>query len=1049
MTVATVVQRGIPKDSVALAQWFREAVESEIATLERSGGEQRFELLSGSPLEVCNAAEAVYQFLIADGTRIPEDAEGRLKALGREFSASVIGQQANRIQLLVIGDGPLPRGIPNAMLVVDDLALLRRLGEVLKEYGSPFNGPIAHLPFHPESGTVGFREVSPTSRLTDMTGEVRRAVEQASGSTVTYIWGPPGTGKTYTIARLIATLVERGERVLLTSHTHAAIDKALFETVSPEVNGPMAGHEDVTSGKVLRVGRTTDPKLPLDVRLDHVLERESLGLREAISRLEADAHPLQRQRAEHRAKLARWSQMEELERSLAVRSRAREQTGAEWISVERNIAELATQLPAARHELSQAQSAWFARQRKVRRATDRLKGVESALRQAERKRDAIERETADADASIEEARVVLAAAKTRCEDLPPSASLRDSIQDIDDRVRHLEARIAEHQERLSRLQAELIAGARVICCTLTKNYMAGELAEERFDAVIVDEVSMALPPLLLLAAGRGTQRVVLVGDFLQLPPVVRGDTDVSEERLRQDVFHMAGIASATRPVSNAPSLRPLVTQRRMVPAIADAARHLAYGPGGIEDHESVLHREAPAWLRHLPESPLVVVDTSELHCWSGKQPGSLSRFNFYSAVVSVELAAAAAAARGRPGKEEPPPIGIVTPYAAQRRLLARLVRDMDLGQWVFAGTVHAFQGSEARIIIFDSVVDEPYWTAMLCNPRFSEDVIRQLNVAVTRARDRFLFVGSSKWLNSHASPGSGLGQLWRFLIDRADLIPAEDIANVELASNLAMTAGLGAEVWRLPVTNAGPVHEILDENSFFGRFAADVASASDSVFGLVPYFGEYRWPRVQPLFAAALDRGIEVTLVVSPAEEAHNRSYVEQAVENLRSLGAVVIPGSGLHGKDIVIDERIHYTGSLNWASHRGRAEIMHRTQSSSYARLVLQYLQARYIRAAAVLDDGSPRTCPKCGGPTRVVNQRRQRAQWERQAMKIGCANPSCQKYLRDLDERPPYRDVPRCRKDGRTKMRRVSHGRWETWQCPKHPKDCGREKVVPGDPD
>src|SRR5205823_2678095 len=98
--------------------------------------------------------------------------------------------------------------------------------------------------------------------------------------------------------------------------------------------------------------------------------------------------------------------------------------------------------------------------------------------------------------------------------------------------------------------------------------------------------------------------------------------------------------------------------------------------------------------------------------------------------------------------------------------------------------------------------------------------------------------------------------------------------------------------------------------------------------GLVPFFGEYRWPRVQPLFAGALARGLDVTLVTPPLSEAENRTYVERAIDNLRQSGAVVISASGLHGKDIVIDERIHYTGSLNWASHRGRAEIMHRTNN-------------------------------------------------------------------------------------------------------------------------
>lgn len=1033
----------VPNEPRKLAEWFAEAVRDELAELEKKGGEQRHELHAGQRITPEISAYTIYRFALADSTLVPEDASGTLEVEGRRFRATVVAQESSRVDVQVEGAEALGPFVARALLHVDDLGLLRKLAEALDAIASETEAtsPLAAGMFHPKSDGVCKAPLPAMPALDRVKGEQRSVLEQACASEITFVWGPPGTGKTYIIAHLIAALVARGERVLMTSHTHAAVDQSIWETVKP-VTGPLADSDLERQGKIVRIGRVTNPKVPNTVRLDNIVERRAQAIRAEISELQRKSAPLSAKRAELRSQLAEWNRLSELRgRWSETERRAREAVLAAGQKTAQH-AHAAARVQWCKGQLERADRAWFFRASKVQQASELLATAERTLEAASK---VAGEAAAAARAAEQEVRLLGLEMQNQADDcawLPGPESLKQQLVPVETELDQIEHRLTNLRARLDALEREVIAEARVVAATLTKCYVGDQLDGQAFDALIVDEISMALPPLLFVAGRRALRRVILVGDFKQLPPIVRSDNEITDERLRQDAFHLSGIARDLEPTDH-PALTRLHTQRRMLPPIADAARAISYGPKGLIDHADVLRRQPPDWLAFLPTNALCIVDTADLHTWSGRQAGSLSRFNVYSAQIAAELAAMAAAAIPKPDQSAVPPIGIATPYAAQRRLLSRLIQALELSAWVAVGTVHTFQGGEAELIIFDTVLDEPYWTARLCNPNQSKEVKRDLNVALTRARSKFVLVGSSEWLNRHAKATSGLGQLFHYLKDHADLVSASELVEVGFAGRVAQVSA----TYRVPGGAVAPAHAILDENGFFQFFSTDLCKAEESIFGLVPYFGEYRWPQVEPLIRHALERGVEVTLVTPPPAEAENKSYVEKVMRSLRQLGAVVVSATGLHGKDIIIDGRVHYTGSLNWASHRGRAEIMHRTENPEYARTVLEYLQAKHIRTAA--GQGiHPRVCPKCHGPTRVVNVRELR-KWDKQPMKIGCADyqrKGC-KYLVNIDERAPFTEPPRCGSDGRTKYRLVNRKKSEWWECPKHPKQCQRFKAIAGD--
>ena len=83
---------------------------------------------------------------------------------------------------------------------------------------------------------------------------------------------------------------------------------------------------------------------------------------------------------------------------------------------------------------------------------------------------------------------------------------RREHEELVQRQRALEARIAEIDLRLEDVAREVIAGAIVVATTLTRAYLWESLRARTFDSVVLDEASMAPIPALWTAGGsRGTR----------------------------------------------------------------------------------------------------------------------------------------------------------------------------------------------------------------------------------------------------------------------------------------------------------------------------------------------------------------------------------------------------------------------------------------------------------------------------------------------------------------------------------------------------------------
>jgi len=89
-----------------------------------------------------------------------------------------------------------------------------------------------------------------------ITSPVHELVLRSKYNPVTFVWGPPGTGKTYTLARVAAQKYVKGRRVLILSHSNQAVDVLIGEITSF-----MKRKERFKEGEILRYGSNTSDKL--------------------------------------------------------------------------------------------------------------------------------------------------------------------------------------------------------------------------------------------------------------------------------------------------------------------------------------------------------------------------------------------------------------------------------------------------------------------------------------------------------------------------------------------------------------------------------------------------------------------------------------------------------------------------------------------------------------------------------------------------------------------------------------------------------------------
>ncbi|MGJ4849422.1 AAA domain-containing protein [Bacillota bacterium Meth-B3] len=207
---------------------FIQALDAERSAVEKNGDSLGFLLSGGERINDSNGSY-LYQFRIDYSTNTPDDAPCRLIVGGKFYNAVIVSYDGSYIILatkeLISG------GIGNAKLEIGSTILYEKMIERIAA-NADVNNPTGRRLF----GEMAVTRVRPDPGLSipddgDSNEALRPAqidaVRSSLTNNLTFIWGPPGTGKTKVISSVIYQLYNSGRTVLLASHTNVAVDNAL------------------------------------------------------------------------------------------------------------------------------------------------------------------------------------------------------------------------------------------------------------------------------------------------------------------------------------------------------------------------------------------------------------------------------------------------------------------------------------------------------------------------------------------------------------------------------------------------------------------------------------------------------------------------------------------------------------------------------------------------------------------------------------------------------------------------------------------------------
>jgi len=255
-----------------------------------------------------------------------------------------------------------------------------------------------------------------------------------------------------------------------------------------------------------------------------------------------------------------------------------------------------------------------------------------------------------------------------------------------------------------------------------------ENGDAPFTTIFIDEAGLMSRTAIAALSYLAARRVVLVGDSKQLAPISRISRILPT---RQQTWLASSGLSHLDDLEHTPkAVHVLSEQRRMHPDVCKVVSDFQYG-GFLKTAVETQQRESnlPSLLKDFSRAIWYVLDEESGDLASiraERGPGNKSWVRSITPSVLEKLFSDSGVRQSK---------GLfISPYKAQAQSIAKLFAGWGLTDWE-ASTVHSQQGSEADVVIFDTVNAGSYnWPY--------EEWKRLVNVALSRAREAVIVLAS-------------------------------------------------------------------------------------------------------------------------------------------------------------------------------------------------------------------------------------------------------------------------------------------------------------------